>query len=266
MKTILLLVHDDAGQEARLQVALDLARGLSGHLHCLDVSILPNVAGDFYGATAMILEDERKREAVNRSGLEARLAGEGVPWDWRDITGELSECLVREAALADLIVVNRGLDTLFSPNIRHVAARLLQDAKTPVFAVPDEATSLKIAGHGLVAWDGSDAAAAALRAATPLLVLAEKITVVEIGRPGGDASAEDAAAYLSRHGGRVTVDLLPERDDDDAGMRLLAEARTRQADYIVMGGYGHNRMREALLGGVTRTLLRDSPVPLFLAH
>ncbi|WBO20673.1 universal stress protein [Sphingomonas abietis] len=265
MKTILLLVHDDPGQEARLQVALDLTRGLNGHLNCLDVSILPNVAGDFYGATAMILEDERERESANRSRLEPRLAREDVPWNWRDITGELSECLAREATLADLIVVNRGLDTILSPDMRHVADHLLHDTKTPVFAVPDTATSLDVKGHGLVAWDGSDAAGAALRAATPLLVLAEKITIVQVGKPCGDASAEDAAAYLSRHGGRATVDLIRERNDD-VGARLLAEVRNRRADYIVMGGYGHNRLREALLGGVTRTLLRETRVPLFLAH
>lgn len=265
MKNILLLVHDDDGQEARLQVALDVARGVGGHLHCLDVSILPHIAGGFYGATAMILADEEVREAANRAALEKRLQIEDVPWDWRDMTGDLGECLAREATLADIIVVNRGLDTILSPDMRHVAGRLLQDAKTPVLAVPAKSASLNVKGHALVAWDGSDAAGAALRAATPLLVLAERTTVVEIGKPAGDASAEDAAAYLSRHGVKVTVDLLPERSDD-VGERLLAEARNRRADYIVMGGYGHSRMREALLGGVTQTLLRQSPVPLFLAH
>ena len=265
MKNILLLAHGDDGQEARLQVALDIARSLNGHLRCLDVSILPHIAGDFYGATAMILADEKERESANRTVLEKRLQSEDVSWDWTDVIGELGECLAREAALADLIVVNRGLDTILSPDMRHVATSLLHDAKTPVLAVPETAASLDVKGHALVAWDGSDAAGAALRAATPLLVLAETITVVEIGKPCGDASAEEAAVYLSRHGGKVSVDLLPERSAD-VGDRLLAEARNRRANYIVMGGYGHNRMREALLGGVTRTLLRETRVPLFLAH
>lgn len=265
MKNILLLVHDDDGQEARLQVALDLARALNGHLRCLDVSILPHIAGDLYGATAMILADERDRETANRSQLEARLAREDIPWDWKDITGDLAPCLAREAALADLIVVNRGLDAMLSPDMRQVAGRLLHDAKTPVFAVPDKTSALTVAGHALVAWDGSDAAGAALRAATPLLALADRVTVLEIGASDASASAEDAAAYLSRHGVRPNIVTVPARKEDVGG-RLLVEVRNRAADYVVMGGYGHNRMREALLGGVTRTLLERSPVSLFLAH
>lgn len=265
MKNILLLVHDDDGQEARLQVALDLTRGLGGHLRCLDVSILPNIAGDFYGATAMILEDERERESANRTRLEERLQHEDVTWDWTDITGELSLCLAREASLADLIVVNRGIDTILSPDMRQVASVLLHETKTPVFAVPDPAPSLNVAGHALIAWDGSHAAGAALRAATPLLALAERISVIELGTPDATASADDAAAYLSRHNLQSTVIRVP-GVEKDIGMQLLAEARNRAADYLVMGGYGHSRLREALFGGVTRTLLQHSPIPLFLAH
>lgn len=265
MKNILLLVHDDDGQEARLQVALDLARGLGGHLRCLDVSILPNIAGDFYGATAMILEDERERESANRTRLENRLQHEDVAWDWTDMTGELGDCLAREAPLADLIVVNRGLDTILSPDMRQVASVLLHESKTPVFAVPDSAPSLNVTGHALVAWDGSRAAGAALRAATPLLALAKRISVIEVGTPDATASAEDAAAYLSRHNLKSIVIRVP-GFNGDVGEHLLAEARNRAADYLVMGGYGHSRMREALFGGVTRTLLQRSPIPLFLAH
>ena len=78
MKNILLLVHDDAGQEARFQASLDVCRALGGHLACLDVAILPKVTGDMYGATAMLLADERERESANRTKLESRLAAEDV--------------------------------------------------------------------------------------------------------------------------------------------------------------------------------------------
>lgn len=265
MKNVLLLVHDDEGQEARLQTALDVVRAVEGHLSCLDVAILPNIAGDFYGATAMLLEDERTRESTNKARLEQRLGHEGVPWDWSDSTGELALCLSGAATLADLIVVNRGLDEVLAPNMLNVASLLLEKTETPILAVPDDARSLNVTGHALVAWDGSQAASAALHAAVPLLTLADKVTIVEVGNEPSNTPAEEAAVHLSRHDVHPDV-VRVQPIDGDVGARLLMEARNRAADYIVMGGFGHSRIRETFFGGVTRMLLGQSPVPLFLAR
>lgn len=265
MKTILLLVHDDEGQEARLQVSLDLVRGLGGHLRCLDVAVLPQIVGDMYGASAMIFADERERESVNQGHLEARLAHEDISWDWANVAGGIEECLAQNVALADLIVVNTGLNAPLSPDNLRVASQLLHDTKIPIFAVPDGVTALDLTRHVIVAWDGSDAAGAALRAATPLLTLAGTVTLLEIGEAGHGTSLHDAALYLSRHKIRPEVVRIPARGGDIAE-RLLGEIRSRAARYVVMGGYGHSRLREAVLGGVTRTLLGRCPIPLFLAH
>lgn len=125
MKTIMLLVHDDAGQEARFQVALDVARALGAHLKCLDVSLMPVLAGDDARiGQAMLLADEREREAKSRVGLEARLAKEIVPWDWTDATGLMELESGAGSALADLIVVNRQLDSFPVPDMRGVASDL----------------------------------------------------------------------------------------------------------------------------------------------
>lgn len=92
MKNVLLLVHDDAGQEARLQAALDLTRYLSGHLTCLDIVIIPVLAGSEYypDAELMLLQDARKREEVNAGHIKARLQAEDVAWNWIDHTGYCS--------------------------------------------------------------------------------------------------------------------------------------------------------------------------------
>src|SRR5687768_1972067 len=76
MKNILLLVHDDAGQEARFQAALDITRAVGGHLTCLDVAIPPVVSGELYvfSAEAVLLADERERQAANRQRLQDRLS------------------------------------------------------------------------------------------------------------------------------------------------------------------------------------------------
>ncbi|WP_454887488.1 universal stress protein [Sphingomonas oryzagri] len=264
MKNILLLVHDDEGQEARLQVALDVARAVKGHLTCLDIAFVPKIAGDFYGATDMLLADEGRNEAINKARLGTLLQHEGVPWDWSDVIGEPSTCLARVAALADLIVVNRGLDTFLSPDVRAVSSKLLKETRTPILAVPHHARALNVSGHALVAWDGSGPANAALRAATPLLSLAGRVTIVTVAQDPVGADPQDAATYLSRHGVHADVIELTEMKSDVAS-RLSMEGRNRAADYIVMGGFGHGRLEEALFGGVTRTLLGKSPIPLFLA-
>src|SRR5690606_25280467 len=86
MKNVLVLMHDDAGQEARFQAALDLVRALDGHLTCLDIAVAPAFVGDYadVGGTALLMGEERSRERANRAKLEARLKVEGVSYEWID--------------------------------------------------------------------------------------------------------------------------------------------------------------------------------------
>ena len=267
MKNILLLVHDDAGQEARFQVALDVVRAVEGHLSCLDVSVMPMVMDDYVASAgqAMLLEDERTREAANRKALEARLAREQVSWDWTDATGAMAPLLSEASHLADLIVVNRKLDTLPEPDMQKVAGDVVLSSGKPILAVPDAACGLDVCGRALVCWDGSTAAMAALRAAIPLLALAREVVLLEIDDGSIGTPAEEAATYLSRHGISATIVQRHVRTRAPADV-ILEEIGDRHADYVVMGGFGHFRLTEALFGGVTRILLTESPVPLLLAH
>lgn len=267
MKNIVLLVHDDDGQEARLQAALDVTRAVEGHLTCVDVVVLPQIIGDFYSGAgeAMLLADERVREADNRQRIEARLTREGVPWDWRDATGSLAPCLTEASALADLIVVNRRLDGFPLPDMASIAAEVVLKSGKPVFAVPDSCKGVDMAGHVLVAWDGSNCADAAVRAAVPLLRLASQVTLLEVENGSIAIPAEDAALYLSRHGVKANIRKV-QPYGSKAALVILDEASAEAFAYVVMGGFGHARFAEALLGGVTRLMLRESPIPLFLAH
>jgi len=267
MKNILLLAHDDAGQEARFQAALDATRALEGHLICLDVAVMPLVIDTGYpGDTglATLLHDECAREATNRSRLEARLAHEDVAWEWHETTGALATCLAGAADLADLIVVNRQLDDFPLPDMRVVAGELVVRSGKPVLAVPDDLKRLDL-DQALIAWDGSKASSDALRAAVPLLRHSTRVTIVEIDDGSVSTPAEDAAAYLSRHDVHAEIRRLSP-GEGGAPAALLAEASRPGIGYVVMGGFGHRRFVEALFGGVTRTMLAKSPVPVFLAH
>lgn len=267
MKTLLLLVHDDDGQESRFQAALDLTRTLRGHLVCLDVTIMPTlVAADALGDAGfgLLLQEEKQRETGNRAKLEARLAHEEVSWDWRDATGEVAPCLRDEAALADLIIVNRQLDACPVPDMRALAGDLVVKARTPVLAVPEGLVRLDL-DRALIAWDGSATAAAAVRAAVPLLRHAENVTILAIGDEADRLPAEAAASYLSRYDIHAEINHVA-LDGARVGDVVFGWVSSGHFGYVVMGGFGHHRMTEALFGGVTRMMLTKSPVPIFLAH
>jgi nucleotide-binding universal stress UspA family protein len=267
MKNILLLVHDDAGQEARLQAALDVTRAVEGHLNCLDVLMMPAIAGDFWdgGGTAMLLDDARRTAAANRTRLEQRLGAESLPWSWIDASGDLASCLERAAVLNELIVVNRRLDGFPYPDMRTAASDLVVRSGKPILAVPEKATGFAAAGRAMIAWDGSVQCDAALQAALPLLRLASEVSLVEIDDGSIDIPAEEAAAFLSRHDVHAEI-VRTKIHEGGVGGTLLRQVDERQTDYLVMGAFGHSRVSEALLGGVTRMMLTRSPVPLFLAH
>ncbi len=269
MKNILLLIHDDAGEEARLQAALDLARALSGHLTCIDVVQMPVLAGSGYmmaEAQQTILTDVRDQEAVNARRIKERLAAEDVPWEWRDTIGGIPELVEAESGLADIIVLNTALAEGGIPDMRAVASGLAIHARKPILAVPEGTRGLDVDGHVLVAWNGSPPAEAALRAVTPLLALAASVTLVELGEIESDAqTAEEAAAYLSRHGIHARIDRSVPLEETIADT-LLHLCRKRSPAYCVMGAYGHSRVRESLFGGVTRRMLDESTVPLLIAH
>lgn len=265
MKNVLLVVHDDVGQEARYQAALDLVRMLDGHLTCLDVAEYPAMVGDDYGVAAMLLDDERQREATNRSRLEKRLAVEGLPWTWIDTTGSFTNCIADTAGLADIIVVNRRLDSFPIPDMRNIAAETLLKVGKPLLAVPEISRGVKFHGHAMIAWDGSEEAIAALREAVPLLRLAGRVTIFEVDDGSVTQPSEEAAAYLARHDIPSTV--RPKHPALlGAAREILKQVELSRPDYLVMGAFEHGRFHEAVFGGVTRTMLTESPIPLLLAH
>jgi hypothetical protein len=140
VKNVLLLVHDDDGQESRLQTALDLTRALNGHLTGLDVTPPVMIAGELYAGfgEAAVISDERTSEARNKAALTARLAQEDVSWDWLDAHGEIASCVLKHCSLADLVVLNRKLDGFTVPDMHGIASKILMHARVPIVAVPED--------------------------------------------------------------------------------------------------------------------------------
>lgn len=265
MKNVLLLVHDDPGQEARLQVALDLTRALGGHLTCVDVTVPIVVIGDLYGTTeqATLLQIEREKEARNKAAIEQRLANEDVSWTWLDQTDTVSDAVLDAAMLADVIVLNRKLDSTRHPDMLDIASRVVMRARKPVVAVPEAYRQLAL-DRALVAWDGQAPCATTLRACVPLLALAKEVEIFMVGESSDRTDPAEAAEYLSRHGVHAEVRVIAP-NDEPADARIAEECDRWRADYVVMGAYGRGRLMETF-GGVTKRLLATSKVPLILGH
>jgi nucleotide-binding universal stress UspA family protein len=127
-----------------------------------------------------------------------------------------------------------------------------------------------IGRRALVAWNASREAARALNDAIPLLEDAENVTVLSVNpkrgiRGEGDLPAADIALHLARHGMKAEASYVV-AEDIGVGDALLSRAADLGSDLIVMGGYGHSRLREIVLGGATRTVLRHMTVPVLLSH
>ena len=266
MKNILVLIHDDTGQESRLRAAMDLTRALNGHLICIDVAIVPALVGDYDGSlTAMLLDDERQRETTNRTLLQGRLKAASMAYSWIDGCGVLGLCMREAANDADLIVLNLELDEIEYPDMLKVVGEVMIKSRKPIVAVPAGATGFDVSGAAVIAWDGSEESATAMRAAVPLLSLASSVTILEIDDGSLKQSAIEAVDFLARRNVKATV-LYETASSGSAGAIILKKIEAVGASYLVMGGFGHSRFIEAAFGGVTRQMLKKSPVPLFLIH
>ncbi len=150
---------------------------------------------------------------------------------------------------------------------RGLIEAVLTDSGRPLIIVPPGREAFA-AGRIIVAWDGSAKAARALNDALPLLRAASQVELVSVTGEKDLAHTvpgAEIAPHLVRHGIKVNVLSLPAQDGDVAET-LRNHAHLTRADMIVMGAYVHSRLRQMILGGTTQSLLKNTPVPLFLSY
>lgn len=271
MKSILLHIADDNGLEARIQAALDIARCNNGHITCMQpVSYETFAAGDMYGsAIAAVIPVIKEAAEKLREKVEADLANEDVAWEWDARFGSAPQRLLELSALSDLIVVGAHSSGENRANASILVGDVVTKARTPVLVVPEGAKGFDCTGPAMVAWNGSSEASIALRSALPLLRQARSVHLVSVSeedeRERHDLPSLNGAEYLSRYGIRAEVIDVP-RGRESVAETLFDAAQSRKCAYMVMGAYGHSRLAEMLLGGVTRRVLTDPKLPIVLAH
>jgi nucleotide-binding universal stress UspA family protein len=273
-KTI--LVHLDSGKRsaARLELGIRLAKAFDAHLvglHALTVVRLPAYAA--VEAGPRVAEEQRRRATEYAVEAEKAFRGAvdraGVPGaEWRSSFDDALDAVTLHARYADLVLIGQpeaeggsGVDPSFAHRLVLVAGR-------PVLVMPYAGEFAAVGKRVLLAWNASREATRATTDALPFLKAADKVVVAPV-KPDraahGEAPGTDIGLYLSRHGVRVEVAAI-QGTDLDAGNALLSRAADLSIDLIVMGGYGHSRMSELILGGVTRTMLESMTVPVLMSH
>ncbi|MEO9469806.1 universal stress protein [Parasphingorhabdus sp.] len=269
MKTILLHIGDDSGLKSRLQVALDLARAHEAHLTCMQPSIqiapmtYAPMAGHF--VADINFTEMQDLERAHREKVEAQLKSEDVPWSWQVGLGDPASLLIEQSGLADLLIVSQQAGKGAKDNDPlPIAGDVAVHAHAATMIVPAESNSFDSTKPIAIAWNGSKEAARAIRFALPALKLASDVHIVTIDE-GRELPPLDASTYLSRYG--IASNLHQINARKRKASEVIEEfAAEIEASAIVMGAYGHSRLRETLMGGVTRELLHKSRFPLLMGH
>ncbi len=267
-----ILVHADSTPafEARLQTGLDIVRAVEGHvtLH-INTPFQRFIAMDPFGGAYLSAEaigDAAARESALTEELATRMAREDLPWTIESSSTEPVDALVSSARLADLIVVTLTMPEDDGPLVSAMpVGGLAVASRVPVLAIPSNYHRFAMAGTVMVAWDGSHAAANALRAAVPMLQLASVVHLVTVTEKTTTFPPTEALRYLGHYGIRPELHERP-RSHPTTEETLDAVAAELAADLIVMGAYGHGRFRETMFGGVTRYFLDFARYPLLLVH
>jgi nucleotide-binding universal stress UspA family protein len=278
MKDLLVLVDTGSGTQARLEAAMGLAAAFSAHVTALGLVAEPYLRGTGrHHLPADLIRDlvagaEAELAPVLKAAEELA-AARGVNLEVRREIGSvdrLPSIVAHHARRSDLTIVPLPDPQGHGADDALLAEAAFMDSGRAALIVPAGSTATMPPRRALLAWDGSREAARAVGDALPLLRPADAVIVLVVG--GHDASSETGAApglgiaaHLSRHGIRAEV-----RNVTASGMSVAdtiqGQATADGADLIVMGGYGHSRLREMMLGGTTRHLLHHSSLPLLLAH
>ena len=275
-KTILSVVGVDHGNEDLLAAA-EVARQSGAHLNAVVISCVPpppvgDLVGQTYSTYAFAWEEENDRVNARATELRDLLSQHGLEGDVQPVyclNESVDEEVAMRAAYADLTLIGA---TMLKDN--HLLKRVLNGA---LFASPapviltGASRAVNLAPKTvLVGWNSKLEAGAALRHSLDMLVRADNVHVVIVDPSAtpyamGAEPGADVATFLARHGVKVTVETLASGGRDPA-IVLQRHATDIGAELIVMGAYGHSRLRERIFGGATQTMLGHVETPVLMAH
>jgi nucleotide-binding universal stress UspA family protein len=276
-KDLLVHVDDTRSCPARVQAAVDLAVAHEAHLIGVYIVAEPSPAAFVSGYVPPDLMDTLQQHARERA--EAALARFTEVASRNQISYEtridrvlytaVADALSTNARYADLAIVGQA-DPDDAEGPSYLPEEVTLASGRPTLVIPYIGPAKTLGQRVTVAWNASREAARAVNDALPLLERAQGVGVVAVNPSDapfghGEEPGADIALHLARHGIEVEVQRIEARDLDVANT-ILSHIADRGSDLLVMGAYGHSRLRELVLGGVTRTILREMTVPVLMAH
>ena len=273
------LVHVDQSSHAAERIRLAASIALSEGAHLIGAA-MTGISRYVFDSGAINPHDPTlahhveflRKYAQDALHIFEKLAEQaGVPSiESRLVDDDAAGGLVLQARYADLVVIGQTDPNSTTPGVMSdFPEYVVIHSARPVLIVPYAGQFCKSITHPLIAWDASITAMHAITAALPILIQAKEVDLVIFNAEGqddahGQEPGADVALHLARHG--VLINVINQNVAFDAGEALLSLAADLGADLIVMGGYGHSRFREIMLGGVTRTILSSMTVPVLMAH
>lgn len=259
MRSILCPADNAASLNDRVETSLALARAIDGHVTFQIATPFAQMAlWEPFGGAALAADaigQLRTMDEKLAADLDARLSRQDVAFDVCIVDQGRVEGVAGASRFADVIVAS-----LDDPGLEEVGLGV----RCPVLAVPRGVPMLSFDAPVLIAWDGGHECATAMRAALPLLRLSSAVHLLTVREKEENFPARDAACYLSRHG--IHADCHEVERNGSISFTIEETAQKLGAGLIVMGLFGKSRLRELLLGGVSRGMLDRSQVPLLLAH
>jgi nucleotide-binding universal stress UspA family protein len=272
IKDILVHVDDSADCNERLRATFNVAKIFDSHVSGLYVpGYVPfnyygnSLTAEVYDAFELI----RKRRSDSARKLfenECEIASWRTKSMLKIAEGDVVKNLVEYSAYNDLLVL--GQVDLSKPENRgrNILREIPVESSSPTLLIPYIGTQETIGKNVLIAWDGSREAARAIHISLPFLKRADVVNIISIGIARKDNLFEnDIGDHLSHHGVVAKHHYVNSTSSSDAES-LLSWVSDFNADLLVMGIYGHTRLREYIIGGMSRTILESATVPVLLSH
>lgn len=271
IKNILVQLVPYVQEDALIELAAALANThgakLSG-LCVMPVNQIPGFARAYVSDELLAQQRNESEAAVAKvkSAFLAAAEAQGVATDWLQVAGDPRAIAVRRSRCADLIMVTQTQPGRPSGNGYDLAEELVLTSGRPVLAVPYVGRYPTAGSLAMVAWNGTREATRAVHDALPILKMANKVIVFSVNPEASEQiAADEITEHLILHGVKAEVHhtVAPDLEVGDALLSSLADFGV---DMLVMGAYGHSRLREFALGGATRHLLHHMTAPVLMSH
>ncbi len=278
-KDILVVLDDTADCEERLRVAMRVAGQFDAHLIGLFV-----VGAQFIPTYAEVQIPpevfEQRRNAADEARarvqdkFERAMRGNGLTAEWRTVEGDPLNVISLHLRYADLAVIGQDNPAVLGAfgTGANLVEHVIMACGRPVLAVPYVGRYPQVGSRVMVAWDAGREAARAVADALPFLQGAASVATLAVNpRSGavagshGEVPGADISLHLARHGVKVEAQAIDSGNVSVADM-ILSRMADQSIDLLVMGAYGHARVRQLVLGGVTRSVLRQMTAPVLMSH